>query len=166
MDQLSSDSGYSSKDSTHSRVDRKLARKLGKRALREVLKTDSEAKSLEKVIRAATRSSGDALYLKVIYQIIGDLISGVSVKTVIQIVHNAQFGWDHTCYTEIKKRIAEQDHFIVHPYEVEEGVGKCPKCGYTKAYTATSQTRGCDEPATTFYRCANIKCKATWIYNG
>lgn len=36
----------------------------------------------------------------------------------------------------------------------------CPKCGSTKAYYWTIQTRAGDEPETKFLKC--VKCKHTW----
>lgn len=39
----------------------------------------------------------------------------------------------------------------------------CPKCGYEEAFFLQIQTRSADEPATLFFRCANItQCNARW----
>lgn len=37
---------------------------------------------------------------------------------------------------------------------------ECPKCGHNRAVWWLVQTRGVDEPATRFFRCA--KCRYTW----
>ena len=37
---------------------------------------------------------------------------------------------------------------------------ECPKCGHTRAYFWTLQTRSADEAETRFFRC--VKCKYTW----
>lgn len=41
----------------------------------------------------------------------------------------------------------------------------CPKCTHGEAYFFEMQTRSADEPATTFYRCANAECAHQWKEN-
>lgn len=38
----------------------------------------------------------------------------------------------------------------------------CGKCGNEKAYFFEIQIRSADEPATTFYKCANEACSNQW----
>ena len=65
--------------------------------------------------------------------------------------------------TNIKEKIEKKDDVIevventeVNPLTDED----CPKCGHSKAYWWTQQTRAGDESDTKFFKCE--KCKHTW----
>ena len=72
--------------------------------------------------------------------------------------------WDHECFENVKKRLHEHDDFVVHPFEVEEGVIQCLKCNSKRTYTYSKQTRGSDEPTSIFAQC--VKCNNRWTYSG
>ncbi|NHJ24103.1 MAG: transcription factor S [Candidatus Lokiarchaeota archaeon] len=52
--------------------------------------------------------------------------------------------------------LSEEDKILVHPVVKKE----CSKCGHLEAEAWQEQTRGADEPSTSFFRCTN--CKFTW----
>jgi DNA-directed RNA polymerase subunit M len=52
--------------------------------------------------------------------------------------------------------LSEEDKILVHPIVKKE----CSKCGNLEAEAWQEQTRGADEPSTSFFRCTN--CKFTW----
>ncbi|MFX1357538.1 MAG: transcription factor S [Promethearchaeota archaeon] len=52
--------------------------------------------------------------------------------------------------------LSEEDKISVHIKVLKY----CPKCNNREAEAWQEQTRGADEPSTTFFRC--VKCKHTW----
>jgi len=54
---------------------------------------------------------------------------------------------------------------IIEILNIEEGIYKCNKCGSKKTYNYQLQTRGADEPMTTFIKCCNKKCNFEWKIN-
>jgi DNA-directed RNA polymerase subunit M/transcription elongation factor TFIIS len=83
------------------------------------------------------------------------------IKTVLE---TNKLGWNHKCFDQVRKGQQEQDDFILNPFEVEEGVVECKKCGSWKVYSVSVQTRAADEPMTTMAHCTI--CKTKWSYNG
>ena len=63
-------------------------------------------------------------------------------------------------FESIKSRINEEQTFLEKPFEVDEGVLTCNKCGSNKTYSYTKQTRGGDESTTVFAMCSN--CQTKW----
>ena len=66
-------------------------------------------------------------------------------------------------YASLLRVQNEQNDFIENPFEVEEGVIEC-KCGSKRVFSYSKQTRGADEPMTTFAQC--MSCKKSWSYSG
>ena len=145
-------------------------RAIGVKALSEVLKIEKNIKIIEKNIHKATTKSQDCTdkykedYNRILYQTIGDIIQKVTLKNIIENIKLNIIGWNHIIFKDIKNRIDEADDFIINPFEVEEGVTKCNKCGSERVFTYQKQTRGADEPMSTFAKC--VKCKAQWVYSG
>ena len=147
-------------------------REKGMQAIGTVLKQEQNIKIVEKYIhKNASASSGDGsdtdcyvkTYRKVIFQTIGDIHNGVKLKTIVHNIKKNMVGWNHPTFTHIKNVIDEHDEFLINPFELEEGVTTC-KCGSKRVFTFQKQTRGCDEPMTTFAKC--VKCKKNWSYSG
>lgn len=136
-------------------------RSVGEKALETVLKKKVNIKILEKYVHKTAKNTDE--YKKILYQIIGDILAGKDLKIVIGDLKKDMVLWEHPIFTTIKNRIDEHDEFIVNPFEVEEGVTTC-HCGSERVFTYQKQTRGCDEPMTTFAKC--VKCKANWSYSG
>tara|TARA_B110000211_G_scaffold234762_1_gene306124 strand:+ start:322 stop:741 length:420 start_codon:yes stop_codon:yes gene_type:complete len=118
--------------------------------------------NIEKIIFSNTKDIKQ--YNNLLYEIIGEVILGKNIKDIILNIDNGYFFWDNKVYNNIKDNISEQNDFIENPFEVEEGVIECNKCGSKRVFSYSKQTRGADEPMTTFAQC--ISCKSSWSYSG
>lgn len=134
----------------------------GVNILKEVIPSDKNCKIFEKNIRAISIS--DVSYQCILYQVVGEVMYGKDKKIILSNLRNAKAGWEHPDFQEIRNSIDEQDDFVENPFEVEEGVLDCGKCGSRKVFSYSKQCRSSDEPMTTFATCVN--CKNTWVYNG
>jgi DNA-directed RNA polymerase subunit M/transcription elongation factor TFIIS len=137
----------------------------GKLVLGTVLKREKNIKIFEKYIHTKSLKSEnyDTTYRKILYQSVGDILNGKNLAEMIDNIKKDMIGWNHPTFIDIKNRIGEHDEFIINPFEVEEGVTTC-HCGSGRVFTYQKQTRGADEPMTTFAKC--VKCKAQWTYSG
>lgn len=108
----------------------------------------------------------DDEYKRAVYQVVGDIIGlgGAKMKPVLTNVKNGSVGWKHVMFIPVEEKIQEHDDYIVHPFEVVEGIAECGKCGSKKTWSSQKQLRGCDEPMTTFTRC--VICGNEWTYSG
>lgn len=89
----------------------------------------------------------------------------LTIETYIKdIIEQGMLGWEHASFNSIKQSQHEQDDYILNPFEAEEGVVECKKCGSSKVYSVSVQTRAADEPMTTMAQCT--VCKTKWSYNG
>ena len=145
-------------------------RSKGLRALGTVLKNQNNINVIESYIhRESSKCDNyDKSYNHIILQAVGDIISdGISGSNLKKILNNIKNGcvlWESPIFTTIKNRIEEHDDFIVNPFEIVEGVSECLKCGSKRVFTFSKQTRGSDEPMSTFAKC--VECKANWMYSG
>lgn len=139
-------------------------REVGTNALKKVLKVDSNVKIIEELIYKAYKSKYDSesKYNEILYQVIGDIISNKNLKTIAQNIKKGNIGFDHESYDDIRLIIKEQDDYLICPFEVEEGVMECNKCGSNRVITFSKQTRGGDEGTTVFCTCSNPKCGNRW----
>jgi len=80
------------------------------------------------------------------------------------VIKQGKLGWEHASFSSIKHSQQEQDDYILNPFEAAEGVVECKKCGSSKVYSVSVQTRAADEPMTTVAQCT--VCKTKWSYNG
>jgi DNA-directed RNA polymerase subunit M/transcription elongation factor TFIIS len=71
--------------------------------------------------------------------------------------------WKFSCFHKYACLECQEDNFLKNPFEVQEGVLEC-RCGSKRVFSYQKQTRGADEPMTTFAQC--VKCGNKWIYNG
>jgi len=83
------------------------------------------------------------------------------IKTVVE---KKKLGWDHSSFDLFKQKQREQDDYVLNPFQAEEGVVECKKCGSLKVFSVAMQTRAADEPMTTVSYCT--LCKNTWSQNG
>lgn len=84
-------------------------------------------------------------------------------KNLIEIfrtLSEQQMDWNDVKFNDCKKKIEEYDMFIEKPFEIEDGVIECNKCGSKQTYSYTKQTRSGDEATTVFSVCA--RCNAKW----
>ena len=135
----------------------------GKDALSLVIKVEKNLNILEKAIYNKTGDDEKA-YKELIYEVSSEIAQGVKLQTVLEAIKNSKTGWNHPNFDDARFRQEEQDDFIVNPFEVVEGVLKCGKCGHSRTFSFTKQTRSADEPMTTFATC--MTCKHKWTYSG
>ena len=135
----------------------------GKDALALVIKQEKNINIVEKAIY---KIAGDAesSYKELVYDIIMEISSGKKLPEALELLKSGKIGFNHSSFDETRFRQREQDEFIVNPFEVEEGVLKCGKCGKSRTFSYTKQTRSADEPMTTFATC--MSCKHKWTYSG
>lgn len=137
-------------------------RDTGKQALSTVLNVQKNINVLEKYIQEA--SADEEEYRRNIYQIIGDILAKKKLKDILKNIKDQRLGWNHEAFDEIVSVLAEQDDFIENPFEIEEGVLECMKCGSKRVFSITRQERSADEGMTTRAQCVN--CKAKWVLRG
>lgn len=114
-------------------------------------------KKIAREIRKKTLTEND------IYQVYGTLLQSGEKETLALLATN-KIGRESPMYDTVREQILEQENYLINPVEVAEGVTSCPKCGSNKTFSAQKQTRGSDEPMTTFSRC--VKCHYNWSYSG
>lgn len=138
-------------------------RALGKKALASVISNEKNVNAMEKVIYEKY-GNDEALYKNNISEIVLYVLEGHSHTEIMKEILEDKFGWHNPNFDDVMFKQREQDEFIVKPFEVEEGVLKCPKCGQSKTFSYSKQTRSADEPMTTFATC--MTCKHKWTYSG
>ena len=142
-------------------------REKGILSLREILKIESNVVALEKIIYKMAAINEDntvCTYNTILYQTIGDILKKKKLNTIMTNLKNQKFLWNHMMFDKSCRIIKEKDDFVINPFDVNEGVFECHKCGSLKIFTYSKQTRSCDEPPTTFSYC--IDCKKKWKYSG
>lgn len=88
-----------------------------------------------------------------------------TIETYIEeVIKRGKLGWEHALFDNDRRSQQEQDDYILNPFEAEEGVVECKKCGSLKVFSVSVQTRAADEPMTTMAQCT--VCKTQWSYNG
>ena len=138
-------------------------RDIGKQALSFVVSKKKNVDMIEKYIYNATENKDD--YIELIYESIASLTenspraSTESIKSLITNIFNDRFEWDNPIYTQYRDKVAEEDQFLMNPFEIEEGVLEC-KCGSKRTISFQRQTRSADEGSTTFAQC--VECGTRW----
>lgn len=100
----------------------------------------------------------------ILSQMRDDLVDMTLDDWIEKILDKNLVGWNHPTFDKFRLREKDQDDFILNPFEVEEGVVTCIKCGSNRVFSTTIQTRASDEPMTTVAHC--MKCKTKWSQNG
>jgi DNA-directed RNA polymerase subunit M/transcription elongation factor TFIIS len=116
------------------------------------------SKTIEELIHNKCDSQDH--YKLIIQEIINHKRSGKSYNNIIKLVEDRLFLENTEEYKIFKIKLDEIDDFLVNPFEVDEGVLDCHKCGSNKTFSYTKQTRGGDESTTVFVVCS--KCKSRW----
>lgn len=139
----------------------------GKKALGTVLTQEKNIDTIEKYVYQISSKNDSELeenYNRNLYQIIGDIIDEVKLKTILENIKNNKLGWNHPSFDEMNICVAEQNDFIKNPFEVEEGVFQCKQCGSKRVYSYAKQDRSCDEGTSVYAQC--VACKAKWRERG
>lgn len=104
----------------------------------------------------------ESMYFDRLYEVC-HLLSTSTLKEVNEKLKNGKIGWNSEQFEEERKKQEEKDEFLTNPFNVEEGVSKCEKCGSNKTYSVSKQVRSADEGFSTFCLC--LKCGAKWRNN-
>ena len=99
-------------------------------------------------------------YKQLIISVYMRLKNGEEIKTILKDIKNGLVLWEHPDMEMYRHKLEEQDDFLENPFEIEDGVIECNKCGSKRTYSYTKQTRSGDEATTVFSVCA--KCGAKW----
>tara|TARA_B100001093_G_scaffold281608_1_gene269041 strand:- start:2155 stop:2610 length:456 start_codon:yes stop_codon:yes gene_type:complete len=134
----------------------------GMDALSTVIRQPQNVRVLHKALLKAYDENSEP-YNMALAQVVGDVLGGVSLKGILSNIKSGKTAWCHSCFDTSSRQLTEQDDFIENPFEVEEGVLEC-KCGSKRVFSYSKQTRGADEPMTTFAIC--VSCNAKWTYSG
>ena len=134
----------------------------GANTLKFFLKNEQNINTLEKHINLKCSDSIDR-YNLIIYQVVNDIKNGMKLNQILSNIKNDKILWNHTSLSEYIYEELEQDNFIIHPFEVQEGVLEC-KCGSKRVYSYSKQQRSCDESTSTHAEC--MQCKKKWVYSG
>jgi DNA-directed RNA polymerase subunit M/transcription elongation factor TFIIS len=154
-------------------------RQQGREALATLLKQEANIKVLEQKIHTKVLIKGknqlDPNYKDVIYQVVGDILTGKTVKDIFKGIDTNHIGRDHPFFNDINSAIKERQDYITNPYEVVEGVLQCrailkngPRkgeiCGSWRTFSYSVISRSCDEGETTRAQCA--VCHNKWTIRG
>jgi DNA-directed RNA polymerase subunit M/transcription elongation factor TFIIS len=148
-------------DFTQKKSSNMTYRQQGIDALKTVLSNENNINILDRYI--FEQSTNEEMYKRYIFQTIGDVIKKEKLSEILGRIKKGKTGWRHPVFVNASNRIDEQDDFIEHPFEVEEGVIEC-KCGSKRVFSYSKQVRSADEPMSTFAHC--VKCNKKWTYSG
>ena len=135
----------------------------GKLALSRVMKIEKNIEIIEKLIYEKCVNNENK-YKNMVYEVVEYIKNGSKILDAMKELKEGRLLYNHPAFNEVKFKQQEQDEFIMNPFQVEEGVLKCPKCGQCRTFSYSKQTRSADEPMTTFATCMN--CKHKWTYSG
>tara|TARA_Y100000591_G_C21742255_1_gene650006 strand:+ start:524 stop:940 length:417 start_codon:yes stop_codon:yes gene_type:complete len=99
-------------------------------------------------------------YFRTLYEVIEMISKKIKLKVIIDNIKKSNIGIFSNDFQNIHDKIKEEESFIIKPFEIEEGVLECGKCGSKKTYSYTKQTRSGDESTTVFAVCC--KCNNRW----
>lgn len=133
-------------------------------ALLTVIPKEVNAVVIAKLIDTVCENLSDKTKARIAYQVVADVIQGKKNKQIVKELQSSQFEWDHPFYDPFHEKLNEHDDFIVHPFDIAEGISQCGRCKSKRTFSSQVQVRSCDEPMTTFSRCAD--CGNTWSYSG
>ena len=130
-------------------------------ALATVLNNKKNIDILERAVyeELAKGPRTEANYKCAIYQVISDVQNQKPIKEIYRSIKAGEIGWNHRSFHAMSQRIAEQNEFIENPFEVEEGVHTCQKCGSKRVFSYNRQVRGGDEGTGVFCECVACHCK-------
>jgi DNA-directed RNA polymerase subunit M/transcription elongation factor TFIIS len=137
-------------------------REKGIAALKRVIKSEKNCSIIERAL--SERWPEELNYNNVLYECVYLLSTGETCAAILSLIKSGKMGWNNPSFDTVAFQQKEQDDFTISPFQVEEGVLKCPKCGGCKSFSYSKQTRSADEPMTTFATC--VSCKYKWTYSG
>lgn len=135
-----------------------MYRQLGVQVLNKYITSDKNVKLLEKKINEVSDNQED--YKKLVLEMINYKRNGLSSKELLKLLKSKKVLECASDYEEYRLKLKEHDGFLIKPFEVDEGVLECGKCGSNKTISYTKQTRSGDESTSVFALCYN--CNNKW----
>ena len=135
-----------------------MYRELGKNVLQRYIKNERNLQILERLINNISSNQDD--YKQLILEIIKYKKEGKNSKELFTILKNNKCLENTDEYNHYRAKLKEHDGFLIKPFEVDEGVLECGKCGSNKTISYTKQTRSGDESTSVFALCYN--CNNKW----
>ena len=128
-------------------------RRIGIANLQKFLNVAQNVNILEKRIfwSHSTRQE----YLDLLYEVLVMISKKIPLRVILKVVYTKKTGVRSKEFEDVKNLVEEEEEFIIKPFEIEEGVLECGKCGSLKTYSYTKQTRSGDESTTVFAICSN-----------
>ena len=139
------------------------SRRIAKVTLQKYITSEKNIGIIEKGIFDCS-SHNNGSFNDILYEVLFSLKEGHKQADILKTLKSKKMGWNNPEFNEVAFKQKEQDDFTISPFQVEEGVLKCPKCGGCKSFSYSKQTRSADEPMTTFATC--VTCKNKWTYSG
>jgi len=136
-----------------------MDRVLGIKILNKIFKNKKNVTMFENLIFKISNNSLNT-YNNLLLYVTNEISNKKSIKKTYSNIKKQKFGWNSDNFVENKNKIEEHDHFIMNPFQIDEGVMECGKCGSRKTYSYTKQTRSGDEATTVFAICCN--CNNKW----
>ena len=135
-----------------------MYRSAGKQVLSRYIKNVENVRKLENKINIISNNQDE--YKKIILEIVKYKNEGNGSKELMNILKEGQVLENTKEYDEYRHKIKEHDGFLIKPFEVDEGVLECGKCGSNKTISYTKQTRSGDEATSVFALC--YECNNKW----
>ena len=137
-------------------------REKGIKALSTIFRKKSNIKIIEKLIHSVAKNETD--YKAIIYQTVINFHNSHKIKDVYREIKMRKILWKHKTLKKIADDMIEQNDFIENPFEIEEGIHLCFKCGSRRVFSYNKQVRGSDEGTSVFCEC--VACHAKWNESG
>jgi DNA-directed RNA polymerase subunit M/transcription elongation factor TFIIS len=134
-------------------------REFGVSCLKQVLESEKNVRIFEKAIDEKTSTEEE--YKSLIYNTLWKIKDKKCLKDALEQIKNGEIFWNSPGFYSLRNEQKEQDDFLLNPFDVEEGVMTCGKCGSRKTYSYSKQLRSADEPTSTI--CICVVCKNKWI---
>lgn len=103
-------------------------------------------------------------YIDNVYQVINDFFKYQDVNKIINLINQNKLCRNNPDFYSYMLEENEQNNFLITPFQIEEGIAECNKCGSKKVFSYQKQSRSCDEPSSTYSQC--VVCKNKWVYSG
>jgi DNA-directed RNA polymerase subunit M/transcription elongation factor TFIIS len=139
-------------------------RNKGKQILSDYLDKEKNIEIIEKNIYNfyIEKGSNKDIYFDTLYEVCYSLITQ-NIKKINSDLKDKKILWNNDEFEDEKKKQKEKDEFLTNPFEVEEGIEKCDRCGSKRTYSISKQVRSADEGFSTFSHC--LDCNKRWRNN-
>jgi len=103
------------------------------------------------------------MYNEYVYDLYGQILSGkTSFEQIQKSIKMNQFGTSNSSFKTEREIEEKEVHYIENPLDVKEGIHQCSQCKSKRTFQYQLQTRGADEPMTTFCKC--VQCGKSWRF--